>query len=104
MKKPIKKICLVVLLCCILMTGYSQKIATLEVVLSKAAYGLEIPVSIVLDDLTYASDTLLSLFEIKSSGRIATPFQVEAGSPRKLYWTILSGNTPGKTYLRTGTG
>lgn len=78
---------------------YSQKIATLEVALEKAAFGLEIPVSIALDDATYLSDTLLSLYEVTQTGRSKVSFQVEAGYPRKLHWVVLSGNEPGEKHV-----
>lgn len=68
--------------------SYSQKIATLEVNLTKQTFGLEIPVSINLNDITHIPDSLLNLYEIKGEKRIATPFQIEQGYPRKLYWIV----------------
>lgn len=67
---------------------YSQKIATLEVVLLKPAYGLEIPVSIDLTEVTYVSDTLLSLYEIKGNIKTPVPFQVDQGKHRTLNWVV----------------
>jgi len=72
-------------------TGYGQKIVTLEVSLSQPAYGLDIPVSVDLDAITYASDTLLSLFEVSGKNSTAIPFQIESGSPRRLHWIVTTG-------------
>jgi hypothetical protein len=67
---------------------FSQKIATLEVELTKATFGLDIPVSINLDEVTYVSDSTLNLLEVKGDKKIATPFQIEQGDPRKLCWIV----------------
>jgi hypothetical protein len=71
--------------------NYAQKIASLEVNLTKPAYGLNVPVSINLDEVTYLSDTLLVLYEVKDKGKTAVPFQIEPGDPRKLTWMIATG-------------
>jgi hypothetical protein len=74
---------------------YAQKVASLEVNLMKPAYGLNLPVSINLDDVTYLSDTLLVLYEIKDKGKTAVPFQIEPGNPRRLTWTVTTGTGQG---------
>jgi hypothetical protein len=74
----------------------SQKIAVLEVDLEKAAYGLGIPVSINLDNVTYISDTLLALYEVKKKSRIVVPFQIEPGDARKLTWEVATGKGQGE--------
>jgi len=73
---------------------FSQKIASFEVNFSKGTAGLDIPVSIDLDQVTYLADSLLSLFEINGTSRTAVPFQIEQGNPRKLYWMISTGINP----------
>jgi hypothetical protein len=84
--------CLVfVILSLISLDNYSQKVASLEVNLSKPAYGLNIPVSINLDEVTYLSDTLLVLYEVKDRVKTAIPFQIEPGDPRKLIWMVATG-------------
>lgn len=66
----------------------AQKIANLEVVLDKPGSGIEIPVSVSLDEITYLPDSVITLYEVKKSGRTAVPFQIEAGSPRRLHWLV----------------
>ena len=73
-------------------TCHAQKIASLEVKLSSPASGMKIPVSINFDEVTYLSDTLLSLYEIRNGTTTKIPFQTEAGNPRKLTWLVSSGN------------
>ena len=77
---------------------YSQKVASLEVNLMKPAYGLNLPVSINLDDVTYLSDTLLVLYEIKDKGKTAVPFQIEPGNPRRLTWMVTTGTGQGEKH------
>lgn len=72
-------------------TSFSQKIASFEVLFPRGTSGLDIPVSVDLDEITYISDTLLSLYELSGDKRNEIPFQVEQGNPRKLYWIITTG-------------
>ena len=74
----------------------AQKIATLEVELSKGADGLDIPVSLNLDEITYVSDTLLALFEVKGTSKTEIPFQVEPGEIRTMHWFIDNVKSPGE--------
>ncbi len=76
----------------------TQKIASLEVNLASPAFGLKIPVSINLDEVTYISDTILALYEIKDGIREKVPFQAEAGNPRKLTWLVSSGTGTGEKH------
>lgn len=76
-----------------------QKIASLEVNLAKETYGLDIPVSINLDNVTYLSDTLLTLYEVKDKSKTAIPFQIEEGNPRTLSWMVVTGAGPGEKHL-----
>jgi hypothetical protein len=81
------------------MSTYSQKIASLEVNLKEAAFGLNLPVSINLDEITYLSDTLLVLYEIKDYGKKAITFQIEPGNPRKLTWIVTTGTGRGEKHV-----
>jgi hypothetical protein len=89
----------VIIFSLISLNNYSQKIASLEVTLTKAAYGLNIPVSINLDNVTYLSDTILALYEIKNKSKTTIPFQIEAGNPRKLTWMVTTGTGPGEKHF-----
>lgn len=81
------------------LNNYSQKVASLEVNLTKATYGLNLPVSINLDEVTYLSDTLLVLNEIKDNVKTVVPFQIEPGNPRKLTWMIKTGTGPNEKHV-----
>jgi hypothetical protein len=81
--------------CFITGVSYSQRIATLEVDLAKSTFGLDVPVSINLDEVTYVSDTILNLVQVRGNERIAVPFQIELGEPRRLFW-LVNTDTPGK--------
>jgi hypothetical protein len=81
------------------LNNYSQKIASLEANLTEAAYELNLPVSINLDEVTYLSDTILVLYEIRDNGKKAIPFQIEPGNPRKLTWMIKTGTGPNEKHV-----
>ena len=66
----------------------AQRIATLEVDVSKKTNGLAIPASVELDKLTFASDSSLILVEVSGNRRMAVPFQVSQGNVRTLNWVI----------------
>jgi hypothetical protein len=83
-----KTLSLSAVFCLVAVISYSQKIATLEVELTIATFGLDVPVSINLDEVTYLSDTIINLVEVKGDKKIAVPFQIEPGDPRKLYWIV----------------
>jgi hypothetical protein len=76
----------------------AQKIATFEFDLSKSSNGLEIPVSVNLDGITFAADSSLSLFEINGNNKISLPLQIRDGEQRMLYWIIKPGNKQKKKY------
>jgi len=87
------------ILCLMAAGAFSQKVATLEVVLPKPAFGLDIPASFNLDDVTYLYDTLLVLYEVKGGARTEVPFQVEPGDQRKIHWMITGAKTSGEKRL-----
>ncbi len=70
----------------------AQIIATFEIELQKPVNGLEIPVSVNLDEVTFLSDSSLSLIEIGGNKKITVPFQISQGKQRTLYWLIIPGN------------
>ena len=80
-------------------TCFSQKIASFEVLFSKGTTGLDIPVSVNLDQVTYVADTLLSLFEVTGKSTTEIPFQVEQGNPRRLNWMVTTGTRPSEKHL-----
>jgi len=86
--RMLMKISFLAVFCFLVSNSYSQKIASFEVELSKATFGLDIPVSINLDDVTYVSDSVLNLLEVKGDKKTAVPFQIEQGDTRKLYWIV----------------
>lgn len=83
-----QKLSLLACFCMLAAGSYSQKIATLEVDLTKVTYGLDIPVSINLDEVTLVSDSILNLLEVKGDKKTPVPFQIEQGDFRKLYWIV----------------
>ncbi|TFG41258.1 MAG: hypothetical protein E4H43_04585 [Bacteroidia bacterium] len=93
------KFSIIILFSLISLDSFSQKIASLEVTLTKPAYGLNVPVSINLDEVTYLSDTIIALYEIREKGKTAVPFQIEPGDPRKLTWIVTTGTIEGEKHL-----
>ncbi len=93
------KIFLTLAISCFFIPGYSQRIAKIEVNIPRGTAVPGIPVSIDLDDITFLSDTLLSLFEVKEGTRFEIPFQVEQSETRKLYWVITTGDRSSGNYV-----
>lgn len=79
----------------------AQKIATFEVELPVAAAGINVPVSVSLDNVTYLSDSLLSLAEVSGGKTTAIPFQVQQGDQRTLHWTVAADSRKKYTYQLT---
>src|SRR5258706_11226381 len=79
----------------VVVTGYGQKIATLEVQLPSATGGIGVVASIDLDPVTFLPDSSLTLLAVDGIKRTAIPFQISRGNRRTLYWMI-SGNNTGK--------
>ena len=74
----------------------AQKIATFEVELSKETNGIETPVSVQLDAISFLHDSLLTLVEVAGSKRTPVPFQVAQGKTRTLHWMIVPSNNTSK--------
>jgi hypothetical protein len=93
------KITSLIVLSFLFTTGLSQKIASFKVVFSQETSGLDIPVSVDLDDVTYVSDSLLSLYAVTGNKRSEIPFQVEQGEHRRLHWIITTGTGSSAKYM-----
>jgi hypothetical protein len=76
-----------------------QKLASFEVSFTKETRGLDIPVSVNLDQVTFVSDTLLTLFEIIGKTKSEIPFQVEQGNPRRIHWMVSTGSNSSENHL-----
>ncbi|OFY65162.1 MAG: hypothetical protein A2V64_11060 [Bacteroidetes bacterium RBG_13_43_22] len=87
----IRRFLLLIMINLLAVSIHSQKIASFEVRLSQPAYGLDIPVSSDLDAVTFISDTVLNLYEIKGRNRIPVAFQIEQGDRRRLHWMVTAG-------------
>jgi len=88
-----QKILLIIFICiCVFCNIHAQRIASLEAEITKPTYGLDIPASINLDQVTMLPADSLSLFEIKKNKRIPVPFQINNGEFRSLNWLIKSNN------------
>ena len=67
----------------------AQTLAKFRITLDKPTNGLAIPVSIDLDQLSFASDSTIQLMEVDGKKRTAIPFQIEQGRQRTLHWKIM---------------
>jgi hypothetical protein len=74
------------LVCAIVARG--QKIATIEVDVSRPMDGLTMPASVDLDAITYQPDSQLSLLEVQGNARVPVAFQIENKSHRVLHWLV----------------
>lgn len=68
--------------------SYAQRIAELIVPVSKMPAGLDVPVSVNLDNITSLPDTGLSLVEVKNGKRVPVACQIENRGKRTLYWIV----------------
>jgi Methane oxygenase PmoA len=86
-----------VIVCCLVVcTGYSQRIATLEVAIPSVTNGIEVPVSVDLDNITFMPDSSLTLVEVKAGSRVPVVFQIEQGEHRILHWLVKPAATQKK--------
>ena len=84
----IRKITFIIILFIGIPLHYSQSIATFEIELLKETDGLDIPLSVNLDDVTFLPDTAIILFEVEDGKKIPVPFQITQGVIRELNWII----------------
>ena len=73
---------------CLFSIANAQKIATLEVAQQKQNKGMDLPLSVQLDQITFLPDSVISLVEVKNNKRIPVPYQVENKGQRVLYWIM----------------
>ena len=74
---------------------HAQKIATMEVDLSRSMHGLAVPASVALDRISFSSDSSLMLVEVDGNKRTPVPFQISQGQERILYWVVQPGTASG---------
>ena len=79
-------------------TNYAQKIATLEVNVGYPPNGLQIPLRIDLDAITFLSESNLSLVEVIETGKRPVDFQIEDEGARFLYWMVGGEKTGKRTF------
>ena len=77
---------------CSLLTcnSFAQTIASFKINLQHPTNGVDVPVSVNLDNLTFESDTSISLVEMDGKKRKIIPFQIKYGASRMLVWSISS--------------
>jgi hypothetical protein len=73
---------------CISLAGHGQRIAVFEVDISRVANGIDLPVSVNLDPITFEPDSSLVLAEVEGSKRTPVAFQISRGTTRMIHWSI----------------
>jgi hypothetical protein len=82
------------LICCV--RTRAQKIASFQINLHKPANGLNIPASADLDAVTFLSDSVLKLIEVRDGKRISVPYQIETTDRRIIHWQVEPVNNKSK--------
>jgi hypothetical protein len=77
----------------------AQRIAVLEVKLDKNQMGLEIPVQVDLDAITFLPDSVLQLVEVNGKNKIPVDYQIEFSDRRNLHWIIKPQTNNEKTKI-----
>lgn len=83
--------------CCVVMQGYAQKVATLDVQLDRPTAGIEVPAHLALGSITHVHDSALRLVEVRGSSRTPVDFQIEHGKERIITW-LVKGDAGKRTY------
>ncbi len=65
-----------------------QSIAQIKITLDESTLGLQIPVSVCLDEITFLADSLLSLNEVEGNNKKSIPFQINRDEHRTLTWFV----------------
>src|SRR5579872_16442 len=88
------RIIILVALCATAIRGglNAQPLAHFEVELPAAVNGLDIPVSVNLDEQNLACDSAWTLYEITGHTKVPVPFQVEQSEQRWLHWLVKYNN------------
>ncbi len=71
---------------------YAQAITTIEVELAQPTSGMDVPIEIFLDEITFLSASDLRLVQVLGDKRIEVPFQIRSGEHRSLHWIIETKN------------
>ena len=87
-RTPAKVLALLFTLSASGLSCYAQKIATLEVKLSRPSAALQVPVEVMLDPITHLPDSSLQLVEVQGNKKIPVRFQIVGGGDRKLAFFI----------------
>jgi hypothetical protein len=89
----ITKFCSFFFLCLVLaLSTLGQRIASIEIEITKPLNGLVSPAQIDLDGITFLPDSMLSLVLIKGTKRISVPIQIYTNNHRYLTWLIQTEN------------
>src|SRR5690348_2545003 len=91
--------CLLFLLVAFVSVATAQQVASFEITLNKPANGLQVPVSVNLDEVTFVYDSTLSLVEVVGNKTIPVPFQVQQQDHRILYWMVDPGKGADQKHL-----
>jgi hypothetical protein len=78
--------------------SYSQNNTIFEIEFEEDTNGLNVPISVNLDNITLPSDTSMVLTEIKDDKRVPVPFQIEKKQERILNWIIRPNRSGQKKY------
>lgn len=76
----------------------ARRVTSLSVDMSRAVNGIDMPVSINLDEVTFLPDSVLTLHESVDGKSQAIPFQIEQGEHRTLYWIVKAGAAKKRVY------
>ena len=76
----------------------AQRIAVLDLEVTKPTNGLEVPAKLDLDEVTSASESEITLVEIEGSKRIPVSFQIDNKESRTLHWMVGSENEKAKKH------
>lgn len=88
--------CLLLLLTFQSFSAMAQRVAVLEVKLQSGQTGLQIPVQVDLDAITFLPDSVLQLVEVNGTKRTPVDYQIEWNGGRHLYWIIEPSTNTGK--------
>ena len=80
-------------------TLQAQRLATLEVSLPNPSAGMQVPVEIDLDEITFAHDSLLNLVAVNGNKRTPVPYQIDHADHRTLHWIIESSDSKVKQHV-----
>jgi Methane oxygenase PmoA len=79
---------LLCLLCLPTACGWSQRIARLEVDISRPMNGIAVPAEVDLDAITFTPDSALELWKVQGDKVLPWPFQIDQEPHRTLHWMV----------------